>query len=235
MLPKITAPIYQVVQPSTGEEINIRPFLVKEEKLLLTAKESGDSSDIYGAIKQIINNCVLKEDFDVNDIPIFDMEYFFIKLRSISVSPVVKFKVQDSSDGIEYDLEVNLEEVEVQFPENHDRKVMISDDVGIMMKYPTPSISDKLKEATTELAVTTTTIDDSIDYVFDLEDTYEWKTASEKEREEFLDSLSIDAYKKIQQFYESSPQIEHVVSYTNSEGKEKKVIFRDLSDFFMLG
>lgn len=235
MLPKITAPIYQITQPSTNKEINIRPFLVKEEKILLTAKESADSNDVYNAIKQIINNCVVDEGFDVDNIPIFDMEYLFIKLRAVSVSPTVKFKVQDSTDGIEYDLVIDLNEVEILFPENHDKKIMIGDEVGMMMKYPTPKISEKLTEVTNEVDITTATIDDSIDYVFDAEDTYDWKTTSAEERNDFLDSLSIEVYKKIQAFYETAPRIEHVVEYTNSEGKEKKVVFRDLSDFFMLG
>jgi len=187
MLPKISQPTFSVTQPSTGDILTMRPFLVKEEKLLLMAKESGEQLDIYTALKQIINNCVQNEGFDVDTIPIFDMEYIFIKLRSASVSNVVKFKVEDSHDGIEYDLELDLNDVEITYPEGHDNKIMITDEVGLV------------------------------------------------ERQEFLDNLSIETYNKIQKFFETSPAIEHVVKYTNSEGTEKRVVFRELNDFFTLG
>jgi len=235
MLPKLSQPLYEVTQPSTGNVLRIRPFLVKEEKILLNAKEAAEPSEIYVAIKQIITNCVQEEDFDVDDIPIFDMEYLFIKLRAVSVSPQVKFKVQDSNDGIEYDLELDLNDVEIQFDETNDKKIMLTDDVGIMMKYPTPALSEKIKHIETEADLTTATIHESIDYVFDSEDNYPWKEVAQKEKDEFLDNLSIDSFKKIQKFYETSPKIEHVVTYENSEGTEKRVVFRDLTDFFTLG
>jgi hypothetical protein len=235
MLPKLSNPVFEIKQPSTGDALMVRPFLVKEEKILLLAKESGDQNDVYNAIKQIINNCVVTEGFDVDTIPIFDMEYIFIKLRAASVSNIVKFKVQDSTDGIEYDLELDLNDVEVQFPENHDKKIMITDDVGIIMKYPTPALSEKLKDAMNEVDVTNSTILASVDLIFDEEETYSWSQSTPQEQTDFIDNLPIDAYKKIQSFFETSPKIEHIVEYTNSEGKVKKVMFRDLSDFFTLG
>ena len=234
MLPKIDIPTFEMVQPSTGNKLIYRPFLVKEEKLLLVAKESGEQADIYNAIKQIINNCVVTEGFDVDSIPIFDMEYIFIKLRAVSVSNVVKFQVNDSTDGQTYDLEVDLNDIQVNFPENHEKKIMISDEIGMVMKYPTPAISEKLKNSKTITDVTSTTIQECIEYVFDEEDTYPWSQSTPKEREEFLDQLPIDAYNKIQNFFETSPSIEHIVTYINSENTEKKVVFRDLNDFFML-
>lgn len=235
MLPKISQPTFSVTQPSTGEKITLRPFLVKEEKILLMAKESGEKADIYDAIKQIINNCVVDKGFDVNSIPIFDMEYIFIKLRAASVSNIVNFKVEDSTDGIEYDLELDLNEVEIIYPENHEKKIMIDDNVGIIMKYPTPAISEKIKNIDNLAGITQATISESIDVVFDEDDAYDWNKATENEKEEFLDSLTINTYNMIQTFFETSPKIEHIVNYTNSEGTEKKVVFRELNDFFSLG
>lgn len=234
MLPKIDIPTFELVQPSTRNKLIYRPFLVKEEKILLVAKESGEQADIYNAIKQIINNCVVTEGFDVDTIPIFDMEYIFIKLRSVSVNNIVKFQVNDSTDGQTYDLEVDLNEVEIQYPEGHDKKIMITDDIGIVMKYPTPAISEKLKDSKSISDVTSTTIEECIDYVFDDDDTYPWSQSTPKEKEEFLDQLPIEAYNKIQTFFETAPSIEHVVTYINSENTEKRVVFRDLNDFFML-
>jgi hypothetical protein len=234
MLPKISQPLYEINQPSTGDILQVRPFLVKEEKILLGAKESGDGNDIYMAIKQIVNNCVTNEGFDVNDIPIVDMNYIFIKLRALSVSPIVKFKVQDSTDNIEYELEMDLTEVEIKTDEDHSMKIDIDDQIGIMMKYPTPSLSEKVKDIETEVELTTATIEDSIDYIWDADDVYPWRDVVQKERTKFLDELPIEIYKKIQSFYNTAPRIEHVVTYENSEGTEKRVVFRDLNDFFTL-
>ena len=147
-LPLVQAPTFTIVQPSTQKELLIRPFLVKEEKILLIAKESAEDKDVYGSVKQVVQNCVLTDGFDVNDIPVYDLEYLFIKLRSVSVSNIVKFSVEDSDDGITYDLEANLDEVEVNFPADHDNKIMITDDVGVVLRAPTPQLAEQIKGMT---------------------------------------------------------------------------------------
>ena len=232
-LPKISTPTYSLVQPSTKKKLTYRPFLVKEEKILLTAKESGDSADVFNAIKQIINNCVIDEKFDVDTVPIFDMEYIFIKIRSSSVGNVVKFKVTDSDDGIEYDLEVDLEEVEVIYPEG-DNKIQITDELGLVMKYLTPSFSKKLANLETVAEITEATILESIDYVYDADNVYPWNEHTTQEKKDFLEQLTIDAYKNINKFFDSTPRLNHEVFYENSTGKKKKVVFRKLDDFFIL-
>jgi len=234
-LPKIASPTFELTQPSTGEKLEYRPFLVKEEKVLLTARESGERSDIFRAIKQIINNCVLNEDFDVNNVPVFDMEYLFIHLRAKSIDNVIKFQVQDSDDGETYNLEVDLNEVKVTFPEKkHDGLIKINDNLGVKMKFPTAEISDHIKNLKTLSEVESQMIMQCIECVYDEEDTYPWSQESQKEKEEFLDSLPVDAYNKMQEFFETSPYIEHVVTYKNSQDKDKKVVFRSLDDFFIL-
>lgn len=234
MLPKIAAPTFELTQPSTGKTIQYRPFLVKEEKSLLIARESGERKDVFNAVKQIINACVMTEGFDVNQIPLFDMEYIFINLRAKSVNNIVEFQVEDSTDGKTYDLSVDLDEVQVVFPEGHDNKVQISDKIGLVMKHPTPEISDKIANLETVAEITYQTMMSCIDYVYDEEETYPWAQSSDKERKEFLDNLPIEAYNKIQKFFETVPKIEHIVTYENSEGVEKKVVFRSLEDFFTL-
>ena len=234
MLPKIAAPTFELTQPSTGKTIQYRPFLVKEEKSLLIARESGERKDVFNAVKQIINACVITEGFDVNQIPLFDMEYIFINLRAKSVNNIVEFQVEDSTDGKTYDLSVDLDEVQVVFPERHDNKVQISDKIGLVMKHPTPEISDKIANLETVAEITYQTMMSCIDYVYDEEETYPWSQSSDKERKEFLDNLPIEAYNKIQKFFETVPKIEHIVTYENSEGVEKKVVFRNLEDFFTL-
>ena len=233
-LPKISFPIFECVQPSTGETLMYRPFRVKEEKILLFARESGDRKDIFNAVKQIINNCIITEGFDVNTVPMFDMEYLFIKIRSVSVGNIVSFQVEDSDDHITYNLELNLDEVDVELPENHDRKIMIDENVGVILRYPTPEITDKIADLETLTEVTYETIRFCIEATFDENNVYSWPITSDQEQREFLDSLPISAYRKLQEFFTTSPKIEHIVYYENSLGQRKRVVFRNLNDFFTL-
>lgn len=233
-LPKIATPTFDLTIPTTGEKIQYRPFKVKEEKILMIAKESGDKADIFNALKQIVNNCVVTEEFDVNKIAMVDMEYIFINLRSKSVSNVVEFQVEDSDDGITYDLVLNLDEVEVSTDPKHDKKIMVNDDVGIMMKYPTPEISDKIINMKSVADITFETINECVDTVFDADDVYSWDGTSEEDKNYFIEEMPVEIFNKIKEFFETAPSIEHIVKYTNSNGKEKMVIFRDLDDFFSL-
>lgn len=235
MLPKISTTTFEVIQPSTKKPLLLRPFLVKEEKILLVAKESGDDGDVYNAVKSIINNCVLDEEFDVDKIPVYDLEYLFIKLRAQSVNNIIKFQVEDSDDGIVYDLETNLDDVEIIFPENHTNKFMIDEQIGVIMQHPTPALSEKLKSLDNVTDIIYETIKNCIYSVFDENDTYLWGPEPDHEKDVFLESIPVEVYKEIGEFFKTSPKIEHVVTYTNSQGKEKKVIFRNINDFFMLG
>lgn len=234
-LPKIATPTFELTQPSTGKKLSYRPFLVKEEKMLLMARESGDKSDIYRAIKQIINNCVVEEDFNVDDVPLTDMEYIFIQLRSKSVDNMIKFQIRDEDDGEAYDIEVNLDEVEVQFPkEKHDGVIKIDETHGVKMKYPSASISDSLSELETINDVMNQMVLECIECVFDEENTYPWDKETKGEKIKFIDSLPVDAYTRIEEFFDTAPYIEHIVTYKNSKGDEKKIAFRTLNDFFTL-
>lgn len=234
-LPKIQTPSFEVILPSTGDKLLYRPFLVKEEKILLVSKESGEANEIYNAIKQVINNCIVTENFDIDQCSTFDLEYLFIKIRAVSVGNIVKFKVVDSDDGIEYDLEVDLNEVEIKFPDDDITKnIMLDENTGLVMKYPTPKISDKISNLTSLSDITYELVKECIDYVFDEEDTYAWASESKEVQDDFLEALPVESYAKISEFFQNLPKIEHSVFYTNTEGKEKKTVFRNLNDFFML-
>lgn len=234
-LPKIAAPTFELIQPSTGKSLQYRPFLVKEEKILLTAKESGEASDIFQAIRQIVNNCIVNEDFDVDKVPLVDMEYIFIQLRSKSVDNIVKFRVEDSEDGQTYDLQLDLNDVQVQMPEKkHDGIIQINDETGLKLTYPTAKISESMKGLNTLTDIVYAMIMESIEYIFDSDNTYPWSKESKKDKEDFIESLPVNVYEKINEFFSELPKIEHVVNYTNSLGKEKKVVFRNLDDFFTL-
>lgn len=233
-LPKIAAPTFELTQPSTDDKIKYRPFLVKEEKALLIARESGERRDIFNAMKSVIQACVLEDEFDVNKIPMFDMEYIFLQIRAKSVDNIVKFTVDDSTDGKTYNLELNLDEVEVKFPEKNDPKIMINKDMGMILKYPTPGLESILEGEKTNVDIIFLTMMHCIDRVFDEENVYAWDANSEKEKKEFIESLPIEAYNKVHEFFSNMPSLEHVVTYENSDGVEKKVYFRSLDDFFTL-
>ena len=156
-LPKIDYPIYNLTIPSLKKKCKFRPFLVKEEKLLLMAKESKNPSDILMTVKQVVNNCILDKTVKIEKLPIFDLEYIFLKLRALSVDNIVKITYKDFEDNKDYNFEINLEEVEVQFPEKVDNKIKLSDRSGIVMNYPNADLYDdkdflnKSEEHTSEL------------------------------------------------------------------------------------
>jgi len=234
-LPKISSPTFETTLPSTGDKIYYRPFLVREEKILLLAKETGETNEVYKAIKQVINNCIMHDSFDIDKCATFDLEYLFIKIRAVSVGNVVKFKVTDSDDGIEYDLELDLNEVEVIKAEDYSNKLELDENIGLIMKYPSPAVSDKIKDMTDLTEITYELIKSCIDAVWDENDVYPWDQEPVTEQDQFLEMLPVDHYKKVSSFFQNMPKIEHVVEYENSNGKKKKAVFRNLNDFFMLG
>jgi len=162
MLPKLNQPTFELTLPSNNQTIEYRPFLVKEEKILLTAKEAGTHEDILRAVRTIINNCVVTPGFDVDKLPTFDFEYIFINLRSKSVSNMIDIVVTDS-DEADYTISINLDDVEIKRTEGHDTKFQLTKDVGIIMKYPTPVLSEILRREETIVDLTYKLVEACID------------------------------------------------------------------------
>jgi hypothetical protein len=233
-LPKINIPTFELKQPSTGLSIQYRPFLVKEEKILLTARESDDVVDHLRAVRQIINNRVLSEGFNIDDVPIFDMEYIFVKIRASSIGGIVDFVVNDSTDGKRYELKLNLDEIEVQIDPEHNKKIEVTDNIGMVMKYATPKIAEKVAGVTERTDLLFRTVMECIDYVYDENEVYPWNESTIEEKLEFIDSLPVESYDAIEKFFDTVPRIEHLVSYTNSNDEVKNVVFRNVEDFFYL-
>ena len=142
-LPKISAPLFTVELPSSKRKVDYRPFTVKEEKLLLMAAESDDAAQVNKAIKQILTNCFIEE-LDIDEMPIVDVEYIFLKLRATSVENLVTLKVQDDDDKKYYDIEYDLNEAVVVFDPNHTNKIPLNDEVTLIMKYPSFKMIDKM-------------------------------------------------------------------------------------------
>jgi hypothetical protein len=232
-LPKIDYPIYTIKIPSTDKNCKFRPFLVKEEKLLLMAKESSESSDILIAIKQVVNNCCLEKNFDVNKLAIFDLEYVFIKLRSLSVDNVVKLSYKDTEDEKDYSFDVDLSKIEVVFPKNVDNNIKITDKSGILMKYPSANLYDDKEFLNLEKDYLFELIIRCMDKIYLEDNIYEIKDYSKKDLEEFLDGLSLKTFEQINNFLTNTPKLEYVINYKNSLEHDRKVVLNSLNDFFM--
>ena len=234
-LPKVLHPTFSLVLPSTKQTIHFRPFLVREEKVLLIAQASEDKTDIVKAIKQVVQNCIIEEDVDVNEFTTFDLEYFFIKLRSKSVQNIVKLSYKDREDGKVYDIEVDLETVQVKEAVNLSNKIELSPSSGIMLRYPKVSISDEVEAITDPVEFNFAIIEACIDCVYDGDNVYKLKDFTKEEVKEYINNLDVKTYQAIQSFIDAMPTIEHTLSYTNSKGREVKIVLRTITDFFSLG
>jgi hypothetical protein len=232
-LPKLSHPTFELTLPSSGEKIRYRPFLVKEEKILLIAKESKDESDVIRCVTQIVNNCVLEDGFDIEKLPSFDLEYIFIQLRSKSVGNIIEATVVDTEDNLEYDFTVDLDKIKVIKPEGTSNKIYVdaNQKIGVIMRYPTTKdIVEITKKGTKDIIGDMFML--CVEKVFDDDDVYPWNEHTIEEKTQFFESIDGKKYESIVQFFADSPRIEHVETYTNSKGKEKKVYFRKLDDFF---
>ena len=236
-LPKLNTPVYETILPSTEKVIKYRPFLVKEEKLLLTALEDGDEKVIFNAVKQIIKNCV-KENLKIEDLPTFDIEYLFLRLRAKSVGEKVTIGLkpfpcsQNEEELCKYttEVEINLEEVKVIKDKKHLSKIMITDEVGIKMKYPDITAVN-MKGNETEAGMSL--IKNCIEMIFTEEETHERDSFTSKELDEFLDSMDTKQFAKIKQFFDSMPKLEHTINYKCEKcGEDKEITLQGLDSFF---
>ena len=234
-LPQVVLPTYELEIPSNGKTIKVRPFVVKEEKLLLLAMETEEVKQIEDAVKQLLKGCIQSR-VKIDDLAIFDLEYIFLQIRAVSVGEVVDMNITCEDDGktvVPYKL--NLTDDQVQKPEGHSNKIMLSDEMGIIMKYPrfdtfiTGSIIGQSPTADSVVDI----IAGCIDQIFDGEDVYDSSTTNKKEFKEFLENLTNNQFEKIQKFFESSPRLEHTIKITNpNTGVENEVVFSGLSSFF---
>lgn len=231
-LPKIDYPVYKIKIPSLKKDSQFRPFLVKEEKLLLMAKESENGADILAAIKQIINNCSIDSKFDVNKLAIFDLEYVFLKLRSISVDNIVKVSYKDNEDEKIYDFDIDLNKVEVIFPEKIDNNIKITNKSGIIMKYPSADLYDDQEFLTLEKDYLFELIIRCIESIYYEDQVYSSKDYKKEDLNEFLESLDIKTFEKVQKFLLSAPKLEHKIKYKNSLEHDREIVLSSLNDFF---
>ena len=235
-LPKINTPEYRLNVPSSDEEIRYRPFLVKEEKLLLIAQETGTDKATYEAIRNIITSCCL-DPIDIEKLPLFDMEYIFLNIRAKSVGEVAKLKVKCPDDEeTEVDVEVDLTKIQVQMDENHDARIELTDDIGVLMQYPNfgtvsnQNIEPPKGQETEKLF---DMISDCMYQIWHGEETYDAMDYSTKERKAFLDSLNHQQFEKLQSFFETMPTLKHDIEVTNPKTKVTSTLtLQGLASFF---
>ena len=232
ILPKIDYPIYKIKIPSLKKEFQFRPFLVKEEKLLLMAKESDTSSDILSAIKQIVNNCSIDRKLDISKLAIFDLEYIFLKLRSISIDNLIKVSYKDNEDEKIYDFEINLDDIEIKYPDKIDNNIKITNKSGIVMKYPSASLYDDKEFLSLEKDYMFELIIRCIESIYYEDQVYEAKDYKKEDLEEFLENLNIKIFEKIKDFLLSVPKMEYKLDYTNEKGSKREIVLSSLNDFF---
>ena len=222
-LPRIVVPEYSLILPSNGKEIKYRPFLVKEEKLLLIAMESDDEKEIVNATKNVIKNCVFG-DINVDELPIFDIEYIFLWLRGRAKGEKIELKYKCPSCDSDIPLEFNIENVKVIKQEGHDKKIELTNDLGVMMKYPDMLLQAEIEKTKDDNQIEQLfkTIRLCIDYIYDADKMYANKDHTEAEMTEFLESLTDEQFQKISNFFETSPKLKHEVKLVcNNPSKEK--------------
>ena len=232
-LPKLATPTYELEIPSSKDKLTYRPFLVKEEKILLLANESEEESETINAIKQIINNCTF-EKLNVDSLALFDLEYIFLRIRAKSVGEIVSLKLLCSDDNETYaDVSLDLEEVNVDFPVNHTNKIELTDTVGILMRYPKFSLV-KLSTDGSETEYIFKMIKECIDQIYDGDMIHERTDFNEQELDEFLESLSSEHFKLLQEFFETMPKLKHEVKFKNPKTKKQnKMTLEGMQSFFV--
>ena len=234
-LPKVNTPTYELAVPSTDDKIKFRPFLVKDEKILLIAMEAQEQSGILNAVKDIVKSCTFDK-FDVNRAPIFDIEYIFLNIRAKSVGEVSTVNLRCPDDNETFvKTDIDLTKVDVQITEGHTNKIELTDEMGMIMTYPT---LDSFSDSTTVINASNMldVIASCVAQIYDKkgEDVYDAKDSTKQELVDFLESLNSKQFLEIQKFFDTMPKLTHTVNIENPETKVKSdITLTGLNDFFV--
>ncbi len=237
-LPKIATPTYELELPSTGQTINYRPFLVKEEKVLVIALESEDNKQITSAIKAVLKNCIITKGIKVESLPTFDIEFLFLNIRGKSVGEELEVNVICPDDEkTEVPVTIDLDDIKVQKNENHNNKIKIDDNVMMEMKYP--SLDQFIKnnfdfsENANQMDQSFELIGTCIDKIYTEEEVWSASDCTKKELTEFLESMNSSQFKDIENFFETMPKLSHTIKVKNpNTEKESDVVLEGLASFF---
>ena len=238
-LPTIETPTYELKLPSSNKKIKYRPFLVKEEKILILALESKNQNDITNAVTDVLKKCILTRGVKVDDLPTFDIEYLFLNIRAKSIGEDIKLTVTCPDDGeTKVPVTIYVDEIKVIRPKDHNIDIVLDDKMSLRMKYPSlnqfiESNFDTDDEAETMVDKTFRVVADCMDTIFDGEDAWEAKDYSSQERLDFVQQLNSQQYKKVENFFSTMPKLSHTIEVVNPNTKEKgSVVLEGLADFF---
>jgi len=238
-LPKIATPSYELELPSTGQTITYRPFLVKEEKLLVIALESEDTKQITNAIKAVIRACVLTKGVKVETLPTFDIEYLFLNIRGKSVGEDLDVKLICPDDNeTEVDVIISLDDIQIQKPEGHTNQIKLDNNLMMELKYP--SLNEFIKNNFDPNDTSKNPMDQSFDLIgscinkiYNEDEVWVAADCSKKEINDFLDSMNSNQFKEVEKFFETMPKLSHTVKVKNPKTKvESDVVLEGLASFF---
>jgi hypothetical protein len=236
-LPKISTPTYELEIPSLKKSIKYRPFLVKEEKVLIIAMESEDPKQIAEAVKTVIGNCIVTRGIKIEQLATFDIEYLFLNIRGKSVGETVDVLITCPDDGnTQVPVSINLDDIQVEFREDHSRDIKLDDNLTLRMRYP--SMQEFVKSnfiAGSEISVDETfdMITSCIEQIYSEEESWSSSDVTKKELKEFLEQLTSQQFKDIEKFFETMPKLSHTIKVTNPNTEvESEVVLEGLTSFF---
>ena len=237
-LPKISAPTYELVLPSSNKKIRYRPFLVREEKILIMALESEDTKQITEAIKTVIHNCVITRGIKVDKMSTFDIEYLFLNVRGKSVGETVEVNVTCPDDGqTKVPVEIDIDSIKIQKNPKHTNIIKLDDNLSVQMNYPS---LDQFIETNFETDSQNTQVDQSlnvimscINQVYNEEESWSASDCTKKELKDFVESMNSKQFKDIEAFFETMPKLSHKIKITNPNTKvQSEVVIEGLASFF---
>ena len=237
-LPKINTPTYELTLPSNNKKVRYRPFLVREEKILVLAMESGDQKQITDAIVEIINDCLLTKNVDVAKLPTFDIEYLFLNVRSKSVGETVEVNVTCPDDGkTTVETSINIDDIKVKKDKGHNMIIKLDDKYSMKLKYP--SIDQFIENnfdfdnADTNVSQALSMLSTCIDMIYDQEESWDASESTKEELGEFIDQLNTKQFKEVEQFFKTMPKLTHTLKVKNpNTDVESEVVLEGLVSFF---
>ena len=234
-LPKIEYPTFEVELPISKQKFKFRPFLVKDERNLLIARENNTEADLINGIIQLVNNCSLSPDVDLESLPMVELEFLFLYLRAKSVDNVASVTITDEDDKQQYNFDVDINDVVISnIDKSINYDIKLTNDIGVKMKMPEVKSLMKMNASTdgSVLSVASSIMRQCIDSIYDKETVYEMADHSQEELDEFVDQLQPEQFKNITDFFNDLPKIQYTINYENSNGTKKTYTIQGLQDFF---
>lgn len=239
-LPKINTPTYELTLPSNKKKIRYRPFLVREEKILVLALESEDQKQITDAIIQIIGDCLITKNVDVTKLPTFDIEYLFLNVRSKSVGESVEVNITCPDDGkTKVETSINIDDIKVVKSKDHKLIVQLDDKYSMKLKYPSldqfieNNFDFEMAEPNESVSAAMSMLSSCIDMIYDEEESWDASESTKEELDEFIDQLNTKQFQQVEEFFRTMPKLSHTLKVTNPQtGVESEVVLEGLASFF---